>query len=95
MGLLTSDSKIESPLNTGIGYFTGHAVEEGLIEDSTYEFVRIFSLQNVGYSIAPGYTYLIQVINAEGKNYRVRITVYDLEYSPEMLEPSYTLYPNA
>ena len=97
MRLIESNSKIESLLNIGIDYFVEHAIEEGQIEDSTYEFVRIFSLQDVGYSIAPGNTFLIQVASAEGQNYRVRITVFDNEFStyPEPIEPSYTLFPNA
>lgn len=97
MRLLTPGSEIETFLNTGIDYFVEHAIEDGLIEDSTYEFVRIFALQDVGFSIAPGYTYLIQVVNAEGQNYRVRITVFDNESSgsPEPIEPSFTLFPHA
>jgi len=73
------------------------AVAKGLIKKSTYSFVRVFSIQDLGFSIAPGYNFLIQIVSKQGQNYRAHITVYDnTDRDPsEQIEPIYTIYPNA
>jgi len=72
-------------------------MSKGLIKKSSaYSFVRLFSIQDTGFSIAPGYNYLIQIASKEGYNYRVRIIVWDnsgLEPEDTLL-PEYTIYPN-
>jgi len=95
MRLLKKGSKIEAFLNEGIKFTVKDAISKGLIKKSTYSFVRIFSLKDVGYSIAPGYTYLIQIVGKQGQNYRAQIIVYDNTYTTEHIDPIYTIYPNA
>jgi len=95
MRILKKGSKPEAFLNEGIKFAVNDAISKGLIKKSTYSFVRVFAMQDVGYSIAPGYTYLIQLVSKQGYNYRVQITVFDQTDLPEKVDPFYNFYPNA
>ncbi len=87
--LLKKGSDLWSLLDEGIKYATKNAISKGLIKNSTYKFVRVFSIQDTGFSVSAGYTYLIQLVSKEGYNYRVRITVYENNSTPE-----YVVYHN-
>ncbi len=87
--LLKQGSDLWNLLDEGIRYTTKNAISKGLIKNSTYKFVRVFSIQDTGFSVSAGYTYLVQLVSKEGYNYRVRITVYE-----DNSTPKYVVYKN-
>ncbi len=86
--LLKQGSELWNYLSEGIKYTVKNAISKGLIKDSTYKFVRVYSIQDTG-SASEGYTYLVQLVSSEGYNYRVRITVYENNATPK-----YVVYKN-
>jgi len=78
-----------SLLDGGIKYTVKNAISKGLIKNSTYKFVRVYSIQDTGFSNPSGYNYLVQLVSKQGYNYRVRTTVWENNSTPK-----YVIYPN-
>ncbi len=95
---LKTDKEFRKLLDEGIEYTVKDAIKKGLIKKSTYNFVRVFSIHDTGYSFPYGYTFLIQLVSKKGYNYRAQITVwfqYDIEENAGVKpNPEYTIYPN-
>jgi len=76
-------TNLRSFLDQGVAYTVNDAIDEGDLPDSDYNVTRIFSIQNTGFSYPYGYKFLVKLLNGEGNNYNVRITVFDTENVPE------------
>ena len=93
--LLKKGSDLKEYLDEGIEFTVKDAIKKGLIKKSTYSFVRVFSIRDIGYESPHGYNFLVQLVSKKGYNYRVRIYVYvkdDIE--DDYVQPEYIIYSN-
>ena len=63
--LLKKSSDFQKYLDEGIEYTVKDAISKGLIKKSAYSFVRLFSIQDTGYSFPYGYTFLVQLVSKQ------------------------------
>ncbi len=94
--LVKKGSDLKKYLDKGIEYIVKAAIEVGNMKKSTYSFVRLFSVKDLGSKSPPGYVFKVQLVSKEGYNYRVLIIVYaidDLENN-YYLRPAYIIDPN-
>ncbi len=94
--MIKKGSDMQNLLDKGVEFVVKDAIEKGLIKKSSYTVTRIFWAKNLGFSIAPGFTYSVLLTNSEGYSYRVELTSYDKSVrAPTMvLNPRYNIYKN-
>ncbi len=95
---IASNSYLSAKLQEGYDYTIAHAKAAGDIRDATYHLGTIFSAGDNGFTTPYVLNFLVTLVTKSGYTYRARISVPDLEETPEDQWPNYpvtyVIYPN-